>query len=313
MAVDVAETRPKHRADPKPPRLLGHRAAPYVFVGAAAVYLALFTATPLLNGVWLSLTDATLLDPTGGEFVGGENYSKLLGDDRFYDSLFVTVLYTLGTVLGSLVVGTFAAVALNESFRGRAFARAILTFPWAAPTVAVSLIFVWIFNNDNGILNRFTEALGLGRHSWLTDPSWALTAVTAVSIWKVFPFVMLVVLAALQTVPKELYESARVDGADAFTVFRRIVLPFLVPTLRVVALLMTIWSLRRFEIIWLLTQGGPVDATNTVVIDVYREAFINSDLGLSAATGAVGLVLSGIATVVYFAVERRAQRTEARS
>src|SRR5439155_9473316 len=152
--------------------------------------------------------------------------------------------------------------------------------------------------------NRLTAAVGLGRHGWLTEPGWALPAVTAVSIWKVFPFVMLVVLAALQTVPQELYESARVDGAGGYVVFRRIVLPHLVPTLRVVALLMTIWSLRRFEIIWLLTQGGPVDATNTVVIDVYREAFVNSDLGLSAATGAIGLVLSGIATVVYFVLER---------
>ncbi len=294
------------------PRLLGHHAAPYVFIGAAALYLVLFTATPLLNGVWLSVTDAHLLDPTGGEFVGAENYATLLADDRFYDSLLVTILYTLGTVVGSLIAGTFAAVALNDSFKGRAFARTVLTFPWAAPTVAVSLIFVWIFNNDNGVLNRFTEALGLGRHAWLTDPTWALAAVTAVSIWKVFPFVMLVVLAALQSVPKELYESARVDGAGTVVVFRRIVLPFLVPTLRVIALLMTIWSLRRFEIIWLLTQGGPVDATNTVVIDVYREAFVNSELGLSAATGAVGLVLSGIATVVYFAVERRAQKAEAR-
>ena len=313
MAVDTAAVRADPRPTDKPPRMLGHRAAPYVFAGAAAIYLLLFTATPLLNGVWLSLTDAKLLDPTGGEFVGGENYSTLLADGRFYETLLVTVFYTVGTVVGALTIGTFAAVALNNKFRGRAFARAILTFPWAAPTVAVSLIFVWIFNNDNGILNRLTESLGLGRHAWLTDPDWALASVTAVSVWKVFPFVMLVVLAALQTVPQELYESARVDGADAATVFRRIVLPFLVPTLRVVALLMTIWSLRRFEIIWLLTQGGPVDATNTVVIDVYREAFINSDLGLSAATGAVGLVLSGLATVVYFLVERRAKREEARA
>jgi multiple sugar transport system permease protein len=312
MVIDTA-VRADVRPDAKPPRLLGHRAAPYVFVGFAAVYLLLFTATPLLNGVWLSLTDAKLLDPTGGEFVGADNYQTLLKDGRFYDTLLVTILYTVGTVVGALAIGTFAAVALNNKFRGRAVARAVLTFPWAAPTVAVSLIFVWIFNNDNGILNRVTESLGLGRHAWLTDPDWALIAVTVVSVWKVFPFVMLVVLAALQAVPQDLYESARVDGADAITVFRRIVLPFLVPTLRVVALLMTIWSLRRFEIIWLLTQGGPVDATNTVVIDVYREAFINSDLGLSAATGAVGLVLSGIATVVYFVVERRAKREEARA
>jgi multiple sugar transport system permease protein len=243
--------------------------------------------------------------------IGIGNYATLFADSHFYDALLVTVLYSLATVAGSLVLGTAGAVVLNRGFRGRALARAVITLPWAAPTVAVALIFVWIFNNDNGILNHLTEAAGLGRHGWLTDPRLALPAVVAVSIWKVFPFVLLVVLAALQTVPRDLWESAVVDGADAATIFRRITLPFLVPTLRVVALLMTIWSFRRFEIIWLLTQGGPVDSTTTLVIDVYREAFINSELGMSAATGAVGLLLSALATAAYAAVERRSAAREA--
>jgi multiple sugar transport system permease protein len=135
--------------------------------------------------------------------------------------------------------------------------------------------------------------------------------VTLTSVWKVFPFVMLVVLAALQSVPEELYEAARVDGADAFNRFRTVALPFLLPTLRVAALLMTIWSFRRFEIIWLLTQGGPVDSTNALVINVYREAFVNSELGRSAAMGVVGLVLSTIVTIIFFYVDRGAARKEA--
>lgn len=301
MALQLAESAKRRRAE---------RLAPYVFAAGAAIYLLLFTAGPLLNGVWLSFTDAKLLDPTAGEFIGAENYANLFDNPRFYDSLLVTVIYSLATVLGSLVIGTLGAVMLNQAFRGRSLARAVLTFPWAAPTVAVSLIFVWIFNNDSGVLNHLTEKAGLGRHGWLTDPSLALATVTAVSVWKVFPFVLLVVLAALQNVPRDLYESAYVDGADALTTFRKIVLPFLVPTLRVVALLMTIWSFRRFEIIWLLTQGGPVDSTNTLVINVYRESFINSELGVSAATGAIGLILSGIVTVVYAVIERRATAKE---
>jgi multiple sugar transport system permease protein len=287
------------------------RLTPYLFIGGAAVYLVLMTAAPLLNGLWLSLTDATLLNPTAGEFVGPQNYRTLLGEGGFYRSLLVTVAYSAATVAGSLLIGTFAAVMLNRAFRGRAVARAVLTFPWAVPTVAVGLIFTWIYNNESGILNRTTSALGLGTHGWLTDTDWALAAVTAASVWKVFPFVMLVVLAALQAVPDELYESARVDGADALNAFRGIVLPYLLPTLRIVALLMTIWSFRRFDIIWLLTQGGPVEATNTVVIDVYRESFLNSDLGLSAAIGTVGLLLSTVVTAINFAVERRVAAREA--
>jgi multiple sugar transport system permease protein len=286
------------------------RFAPYVFAAAAAVYLLFFTAGPLLEGLWLSFTDSKLLDPTGGEWIGGGNYEALFADPRFFATLGVTLFYSLATVAGSLILGTTGAVLLNERFRGRTAARAILTFPWAAPTVAVALIFVWIFNNEDGILNHLTGSIGLGRHGWLTDPSFALAVVIAVSVWKVFPFVLLVVLAALQAVPKDLLESAVVDGAGPRTIFRRITWPFLLPTLRVVALLMAIWSFRRFEIIWLLTQGGPVDSTNTLVIDVYREAFLNSDLGRSAATGVVGLGLSAFATIAFALTERHAARED---
>ncbi|WP_157252209.1 carbohydrate ABC transporter permease [Nonomuraea typhae] len=281
------------------------RRLPYLFIAGAAVYLVLLTAAPLLNGLWLSLTDAKLLNPTGGVFIGFEHYVTLFGEPGFYHSLLVTLVYSAATVAGSLLLGTLAAVLLNRSFPGRTAARTILTMPWAVPTVAVALIFVWIYNNDSGVLNRGVRALGLDGEGWLTDTAWALPAVTVASIWKVFPFVMLVVLAALQSVPDELYESARVDGADPVNTFRDIVYPYLTPTLRIVALLMTIWSLRRFDIIWLLTQGGPVEATNTVVISVYRESFLNSDLGLSAALGAVGLLLSTLVTMAHFLLDRR--------
>lgn len=287
--------------------------APYVFIGGAAVYLLLLTVSPLVNGVWLSFTDTSLLNPSGGSFVGTKNYHGLLTDPGFYHTLFLTVVYTVGTVVGALVFGTLAAVMLNRSFRGRWFARAVLTLPWAVPTVAAALIFTWIFNKDSGILNRTLHAAGLPVHGWLIEPSWALTAVTAASIWKVFPFVMLVLLAALQSVPDEVYEAARVDGADVLNTFKSVVLPYLLPTLRVVGLLITIWSFKRFEIIWLLTQGGPVDSTNTVVIDVYREAFTNSELGASAAIGVVGLFLSLLTTLVYFFVERSVATKEARA
>ncbi|MDP9794677.1 multiple sugar transport system permease protein [Catenuloplanes nepalensis] len=279
------------------------RRTPYIFASAAALYLLVFTAWPLLDGIRLSFTDTRLLNPAAGEWIGTDNYAALLADPGFAATLGVTLLYSAATVAGALLLGTAAAVLLDRSFRGRTALRTLLTLPWAAPTVAVALIFVWIFNVDDGVLNAATGAAGLGRHGWLT--AYALATVTAVSVWKVFPFVMLVVLAALQAVPRELLESAVVDGAGPATVFRRVTWPFLVPTLRVVALLMTIWSFRRFEIIWLLTQGGPVDRTTTLVIDVYRTAFLESDLGRSAAIGTVGLLLSALATVAYALAERR--------
>ncbi|MER7003875.1 sugar ABC transporter permease [Dactylosporangium sp. NPDC000555] len=287
------------------------RLAPYLFVGGAAAYLLVFTATPLLRGALLSFTDTKLLNPAGGSYVGLDNYRELLVDQRFASSVLTTVLYTACTVVGSLALGTVAAFAINDGFRGRAVVRAILTMPWAVPSIAVVLVFTWIFNVGDGVANRSLAVLGIGEQGWLIDPDLGLLSVTAVSVWKVFPFIMLVVLAALQSVPAEVRESARVDGADRFTTVKEIVLPHIAPTLRIAALLMTIWSLRRFEIIYLLTGGGPIDATNTLVISVYREAFSNSDLGRAAALGMLGLCLSLVVTVVYFVVERRSSRREA--
>lgn len=281
--------------------------APYAFAAAAALYLLLFTGVPLLKGLDLSFTDTRLLNPAGGNYIGLENYQTLLGSHAFRRSVLTTLIYTGGTVVASLTLGTAAAVVINRWFPGRTVARAVLTFPWAVPTVAVVLVFRWIYNDANGVANQATQALGLGSHGWLTDPDLGMVSVLIATVWKVTPFVMLVILAALQSVPEELYEAARVDGADAFSTFKAVVVPALLPTLRVVALLMTIWSFRRFEIIWLLTGGGPVDATNTIVINVYRQAFNNSQLGLAAAVGMLGLVLSLAVTVVYFFAERRAE------
>lgn len=284
--------------------------APYLFVGAAALYLLLFTAVPMLRGFWFSLTDSNLLNPNSGTFVGGDNYAALVTDDEFWASLGTTLLYTAGTVIGSIVLGTVAAVAINDRIPGRTFFRALLTIPWAVPSVSVVLVFIWIYNMESGIANQGFRALGLGEQGWLTDPDLGLVSVTIASVWKVFPFVMLVVLAALQSVPAELREAARVDGADAVNVFKSTVVPHVLPTIRVVALLMTIWSIRRFEIIYLLTGGGPINSTNTLVISVYREAFQNSNLGRAAAIGILGLCLSMVVTVVYFLLDRREARKE---
>ena len=286
---------------------------PYLFSAAAMVYLMVFLAWPVVNSVRLSTTDARLVAPNAGESVGLANYADILGDSRFFETLRTTVVYAAATVVGSIVVGIFGAVLLNRSFRGRGAARAVLIFPWAAPTVAAALIFTWIFNQSNGVLNYFTGLLGLEPTGWTNDPDWALFSVIAASIWKVFPFVMLVVLAAMQSIPDEHYEAAKLDGADALSTFKGIVLPQIMPTVRVVALLMTIWSFRRFEMIWLLTKGGPLRKTNTIVVDVFREGFLNSELGSASALGTIGLGLSLFVTVVFFVVERRVEGADAPS
>ncbi|MBG6215830.1 multiple sugar transport system permease protein [Arthrobacter sp. CAN_A6] len=281
---------------------------PYLFIGLAVLYLLLFAVIPLLKGLDLSFTDTRLLNPTAGEYIGFENYERLLTSGAFFKSVLTTLIYTAFTVVFSLTLGTISAFVINRMFPGRTLARAIMVMPWAVPTVAVVLVFRWIYNDSSGVANAATTALGLGERGWLTDPDYGMLSVVVATVWKVTPFVMLVVLAALQSVPEDLYEATRIDGADSYSTFKLVVLPFLLPTLRVVGLLMTIWSFRRFEIIWLLTGGGPVDATTTIVIDVYRQAFNNSQLGLAAAIGMLGLVLSLIVTAVYFVLELRSNK-----
>lgn len=274
------------------------------------LYLAAFMLYPLLRGVQLSFTETRLINPTGGSYVGLENYAALLSSDRFWNSITVTVIYTATVVVFSLLLGTLTAALINRPFWARGPVRAILLFPYATPTVAVALVFVWIYNQSGGVFNQAIGLAGFDPVGWLEDPQFGMFSVVLATVWKVFPFVMLVMLAALQSVPEELYEATRIDGADGLSTFRAIVLPHLMPTIRVVALLMTIWSIRRFEIIWLLTGGGPVSRTNTLVINIYQEAFNQQQLGRAAAIGMLGVVLSLVVTVVFFIVERRAAQQE---
>jgi multiple sugar transport system permease protein len=283
----------------------------YFFLFPAIAYLAVFTVFPLIRGVLRSFTRTKLVNPSGGRPAGIENYQYLLSSDKFWASVGTTLLYTLFTVVLSVAIGMAGALLLNQSFRGRAVVRAIAAIPWAVPTVAAALIFVWVYNNEQGILNRGTQALGLGQHGWLIDPKLGLFAVVLASVWKLMPLVMLILLSALQSVPRELHEASWVDGATPLQSFRAVTLPHIMPTIRVITLLMTIWSIRRFEIIFLITGGGPLDATNTLVVNVYRTAFQDQNLGRAAAIGALGLVLSLLVTVVYFLVEQVQERQEA--
>ena len=282
----------------------------YIFIAPAVIYLAVFVLAALAKGIALSFTDTRLLNPSGGNFVGADNYKGLITSSQFWDSIAVTLVYTVATVFFALIIGTAAAVLVNRPFRGRALFRAIMTLPYAVPTVAVTLIFIWIYNKESGVLNMGVEALGFGQVGWLTDPSFGMISVVLTTVWKVFPFVMIVMLAALQSVPDELFEATRVDGADGLSAFRAIVLPHILPTVRIVALLMTIWSIRRFEIIYLLTGGGPVKTTNTLVINIYNSAFTGQKLGVAAAMGVLGLFLSLGAAVIFSFLERRGAKKE---
>jgi len=275
---------------------------PYALIALPAVYVGGIQLFTLVRGLWLSLSDTNLLTPWDSTFVGLDNFQEVLTSPRFADALQATIVYVIGSLGGALALGLGAALILNARFRGRRLARALVAIPWATPGVAVALVFVWIFNDQFGVLNFLLTSAGLlaRYNTWLSNPHNAMLAVLIPTVWQLFPICALVILAALQAVPEDLVEAARIDRADSISRFSAVILPAIKPTLATITLLATIWSFRRFELVWLLTQGGPGSATNTLAVDVYRETFLYADLGLGATVGMIGLTLSMCVTLVYF-------------
>ncbi|MCW0215561.1 MAG: sugar ABC transporter permease [Pseudonocardia sp.] len=307
----TVEAAPAAPAPPAPPAVR-RRGGGFglALVAPAVVLLLLVQAYPLVEGLRLSFTNTALARPRAGTFAGLDNYAELFADPRLGKILWVTLVYTVASVVGSLVIGLVAALVMNVGFRGRGLLRSILTVPWAAPGVATALVFIWMLDSQYGVTNWALTLLPFvdEYQRWLNDPSLAMPAVVAVTVWKVFPFAAIALLAALQAIPEELHEAAKIDRASGLNRFRQVTMPGIAPVVLTLALFLTIWSFRRFEIIWLLTGGGPVDATNTLMIDLYRESFKNRQLGYGSAIGMVGLVLSVLASVVYFVTSRRLTR-----
>lgn len=292
----------------------GSKWTPYLFLAPAAVYLVLFQGVPLVQELYLSFTRTSLLNPNRNTWVGLENYGEIFTDPQFLRTLTTTLVYVIVCVLGAVGAGLGVALLLNSKFPGRGIARALVTVPWAAPGVAVALIAAWMMNAQYGIVNRALEAVGLGIPDGqiLTSTTFALPAILITTLWQLFPFPAIVLLAALQAVPKELTEAAAVDGASRWWTFKAATWPIIRPTVGVLALLMAIWSIRRFELIWLMTRGGPDGSTRTIVIDLYTKAFDARDLGMAAAIGMVGVIISLLLVTASLILNRHAEKEEAR-
>jgi len=232
---------------------------------------------------------------------------SLLSSKDFSSVVRVTALYTGFAVALAITIGVGIALLMDTPFPGRPVVRSLVTIPWAAPPVAVALIFTWIYNAQYGVFNQTLRALGSANsyENWLDTYHLALPAVLIATVWQLFPFVAVVVLAALQGVSQDQREAAVMDGADPLSVFAAVTWPTIRPTVLLLALFLTVWSLRRFDLIWLLTQGGPIDATNTLVVELYRRAFVYRSLGQAAAVGVIGLIVAAFLTALYLWVSQR--------
>ena len=268
--------------------------APTVLVFCAVILY------PLISAIYLSLF--SIYTPTlAGEWVGVDNYTALLASGDFWNAVLNTLIWTVGTLILQLVFGVAMALLLNQSIVFQSLARSLVLFPYFLSTVVAVLVWRWLFNDLYGILNHVLLIAGLidAPVNWLGQMPNAMISIILVGAWKYFPFVVIVVLARLQSIPEQLYEAATIDGAGPFQRFTDITLPQLRDVLVVVVLLRAIWDFKEFDLIYLMTGGGPVRATQTLSLLVYEEAFRLNRMGM-ASTYAVAmmLVLLGF-TLVY--------------
>lgn len=272
-------------------------------VPSLAVFV-LFVFYPLVRNAQLSLYET---DPFGGLglYAGAGNYARLAASPAFLNSLRVSFLFALYTVPAGIVIGLPLALLANRPGRGITVYRTAYSFTIAVSIAAAALIWAWLFDPNVGVLDYLTGLLHVPAVGWLTDPRWALPAVAAATVWKDLGFNVVVLLAALQGVPDDLVEAARIDGAGAWGVFRHVVIPAISPALFFVGVVGTIGVLQSFGQINILTQGGPVESTSVIVYSIFRNAFVNFRFGFAAAQAMVLFGLMLLLTVLQFTVFER--------
>ncbi|MBI4527532.1 MAG: sugar ABC transporter permease [Deltaproteobacteria bacterium] len=271
------------------------------FLLASFVLVAVFILYPVIESFRLSFYRLILTLPwLGQKFVGGENYLDLLTDPIALRSLMTTVTFVAVTTPLEVLLGLGIALILNESFRGRGAVRAIVLVPWAIPTVVSSQMWRFIFNDRYGLFNVFLFGDQTELYiAPLADPALAPLAVMAAEVWKTTSFAFLVILAGLQAIPTDLYEAASIDGATAWQKFRFITLPLVKPALLLALLFRSIDALRVFDLVFVMTQGGPADATNVLQFYGYKKSFAEGMIGYGSAISVVVFILSLALSVIY--------------
>ena len=275
-----------------------------VVLPALALILGLIVY-PVAYSIWLSLLEKHSFFPQQ-RFIGLENYIYLWGDEEFWTSLWLGVVYSFWTILFQLILGVAAALILNESFAGRGLVRGIVLFPYMIPTIVAVILWKWLLNDTYGVVNYWLLALGIVRDpiSWLGTDHIMLSTIV-MSVWQFFPFVLLSILARLQTIPEELYEAAKVDGASALRRFTHVTLPQIRGILFVVILLRSIWMFTKFDTVWLMGGGaGAGRYIRTLPVYAYMRTLTYYQAGLGAALAVIMFAILMVSTVLYFGLFR---------
>ena len=268
------------------PRVLG-----YLLIVPAAIILLGLLAYPLLLGIWLSLTSATIGNP--GQFVGLQNYATIFADPIFQGAAWYSVFYTICAEAGKLVLGLALALLLNQRFRGYRVSRALMLLPWVAPTVLSALAWLWLLDPQFSAVSWLLVRLHLihSNIDFLGHPWSARISLIVVNIWRGLPYFAIGYLAGLQSISRDLYEAAAIDGADGWQAFRRITWPLLMPITTILVAFSSIFTLTDFQLIWTITHGGPTDATQVFTTLAYQRAISGGQLGEGAAIAVSPIVI----------------------
>ncbi|WP_234021655.1 carbohydrate ABC transporter permease [Streptomyces sp. 351MFTsu5.1] len=283
--------------------------AAWAFLAPVTLYLGLFYAYPLYRNLDLSLRDYTVRSFVQGDapFSGLANYRKILDDPTFAPALLHTVVFTAVCLVFQYAIGLALAVFFHQNFRLSVTLRALFLVPWLLPLIVSASTWSWMLNSESGVVNTLLGALGVGPVNWLTSPSWSLASVIIANIWIGVPFNLVVLHSGLQSIPSSLYEAAALDGANAWQRFWRITFPLLRPVSAITLLLGLVYTLKVFDIIWIMTKGGPADSSTTFATWSYRLGFGNllPAFGPGAAVGNLLVVAALVFGLVYVRVQRR--------
>ncbi|WEX76746.1 sugar ABC transporter permease [Sinorhizobium numidicum] len=279
----------------RPPLMkrIADASAPYLYSAPALILIVTVMLVPLVLGVSYAFRDVQLLNPFSGAFIGLDHFWALSQDQAFFRSLRNTLWWTGASVLLQFAFGLILALLLDKPFHGRAVAQALVFLPWAVPSFLAGLNWAWLFNPVVGPLPHWLYALGLMSQpvNILSDPQLAMWGPIIANIWWGIPFFAITLLAALQAIPRDLYEAASIDGAGAFQRFLSITLPFLAPTIAITILLRTVWISNFADLIIVMTNGGPADRTQIVASYIFTQAFKRLDFGYASAIALVLLAL----------------------
>ncbi len=298
VETSPSETIAKRRS--KPSRLAPNY---WPFVVPALVVIAAVIVFPWLFTIWMSVNSWTL----GQEqtFAGLSNYVRLASDFRFWESLWHTAVYTVLAVVAPLVLGTLAALVFDAQFPFRGFLRGVFVMPMMATPVAIALVWTMMFHPQLGVLNYLLSLIGIGPQEWIYNQSTVIPSLVLVETWQWTPLIMLIVLGGLAAVPRDPYESAEIDGANAWQKFRYLTLPMIAPFLMIGVIIRSIDAIKSFDIIYAMTQGGPGTASETINIYLYNTAFSYYDIGYGSAMAVVFFVIIVALSMVLMMVRAR--------